>query len=373
MDNLGKLTPPRLLRETFSGRRVLVTGHTGFKGAWLCLWLHTLGAQVCGYALAPSTKPSLFEAGELSGIVQNINADVRDYDALKRAVEMTRPEIVFHLAAQSLVLESYNDPRVTFDTNVMGTVNLLEVLRHTNTAKVAIIVTSDKCYLNTATDRAYSEEDPLGGNDPYSASKACAELVTNAYRNSFFAQADCLSLSSVRAGNVIGGGDWAEHRIVPDAIRALTKDQPLVLRQPQSIRPWQYVLDPLAGYLSLAASMWENNSAFTGAWNFGPNGDAYSVIELIKRFFSFWGSGRYEIAPAAIIKQESIVLRVDSAKAQTKLPWRPVYSFDQALEDTALWYKNFYSNRDNVQKICMQQIAKYTARAQEKLIPWSLS
>ncbi|RME55949.1 CDP-glucose 4,6-dehydratase, partial [Candidatus Parcubacteria bacterium] len=286
--------------RVFENRRVLVTGHTGFKGGWLTLWLSALGAEVHGFALPPSSKPNLFVAAGLADrLVSNHFGDIRDYDDLLDYMQRVRPEIIFHLAAQPLVRPSYRDPKGTYETNVMGTVNLLEAVRHCDSVRVCQVITSDKCYENREWEYGYRENDPMGGYDPYSSSKGCTELVVSAYRHSFFQEVSIsqhgVSLASSRAGNVIGGGDWSEDRIIPDCVRALVKRATIQVRNPQAIRPWQHVLEPLSGYLWLAARQWEHPGSFEGGWNFGPVGtgnvDVQGIVELV---IAAWGSGNWQ-------------------------------------------------------------------------------
>jgi len=284
----------------FGGRRVLLTGDTGFKGSWLAIWLRELGAEVFGLALPPPEGPSHFTACRLPDRIRHRNGDIRDHGTVTAAFDEAKPEFVFHLAAQALVRESYADPKGTFDTNVGGTVNMLEAIRACPSVRAAVIVTSDKCYENVEAERAYAEDDRLGGRDPYASSKACAELAVRAWRESFFAgrESGRVGLASVRAGNVVGGGDWAKDRLIPDCVRALAAGQPVLVRNPTSVRPWQHVLEPLAGYLQLAARLRADPERFSSAFNFGPAGDdALPALELAQMFLAAWGSGSIEVAP----------------------------------------------------------------------------
>lgn len=345
------------------GRRVLLTGHTGFKGGWLAIWLMNLGARVDGYGLEPDTKPSFFERSGLRERIASTIADIRDRAKLHAAIESSQPEIVLHLAAQSLVRRSYEAAHLTFETNVMGTINLLESVRASPSVKVIVIVTSDKCYSNREWPWAYREDDPLGGRDPYSASKACAEIAAEAYRCSFFQfSRGGIGLATARAGNVIGGGDWATDRLVPDTIRALEAGVPLVLRNPSSVRPWQHVLEPLAGYLLLAESLYCDPARFSGAYNFGPSeGGEVSTSEIADLAVKVWGNGSWKAAvpgEAHGAPHEARYLRLDAGKARQVLGWRPRLRLEQALEMTLSWYRESSKARDMF-AFSSQQIAEY--------------
>ena len=353
--------------DTFwRGKRVWLTGHTGFKGSWLSLWLQELGATLAGYALDPPTSPSLFESAQVASQMQSITGDICDFSALRAAITSFQPEIVFHLAAQSLVRRSYRDPLLTYSTNVMGTANVLECVRNCPSARAVVVVTSDKCYENQESSRPYRETDPLGGYDPYSSSKACAELLIAAYRRSFFQEegdaAHSPAIASARAGNVIGGGDWAEDRLIPDIMRGLSAAKTVLIRNPRATRPWQHVLEPLRGYLVLAQKLFQHGTEFSGPWNFGPNyADAKTVEWIVKRLAEGWGAGaRWEIDKGPH-PHEAGVLQLDWAKAHKQLGWRPVLSLRQALEMTLGWYRDFYVGCD-ARKLCLQQIAKYAAQ-----------
>ncbi len=319
------------------GRRVLVTGHTGFKGSWLSAWLQRLGADVMGYALPPATDPSLFEAAAVAEGMASVEGDVRDLDALSAAVAGFRPEVVLHLAAQSLVRLSYTAPVETFAVNVMGTVNLLEAVRGCPGVRVTVVVTSDKCFENREWVWPYREGEPLGGRDPYSSSKACAELVTAAYRDSFLATSG-ITVATARAGNVLGGGDWAEDRLVPDIVRSIITDAPLVLRYPDAIRPWQHVLDPLGGYLVLAQHLWEN-PGLAGPWNFAPgHEEGWPVRRIVQRLAESLerpGSWTQHEGP---LPHEARSLRLDASKARALLGWAPRFTLDETLALIAEWY-----------------------------------
>ncbi len=361
----------------FQGRSVFLTGHTGFKGSWLALWLHKLGAKVHGYSLAP-LMPSLFEEANVAEtLASHTIADVRDFAAVHATMKRARPEMVLHLAAQPLVRASYREPRETFETNLMGTVNVLEAVRQTGGVHVCQIVTSDKCYENREWVYAYRESDPMGGHDPYSASKGCAELAVAAYRRSFFAPEKLadhgVSLASARAGNVIGGGDWAEDRIIPDCIRALHKGESIIVRHPRAVRPWQHVLEPLSGYLTLAARQLQEGAEFADAFNFGPTAAAnVSVKEIVQRVITVWGGGEWhtpEIRGVQAGHHEASFLKLDITKTFNLVHWKPTYSVETAVAETVRWYKERAAHKDfSARDLCLAQIAAY-----EKLSPLALS
>ncbi len=322
------------------GRRVLITGHTGFKGSWLTLWLAEMGAEVCGYALPPDTVPSLFDAAGIDGTCRHVVGDVRDADWLIHTVRAFAPEIAFHLAAQPLVRRSYRAPAETFATNVQGTVHLLEACRAAPSLRAAVIATTDKVYADLDTPRPHDEDDMLGGHDPYAASKACAELVATCYRKSFLAR-DGIAIATARAGNVIGGGDWSEDRLIPDAARAFTAERPLRLRNPDAIRPWQHVVEPLSGYLLLAERLAEDGTAFAEAWNFGPAADQMlTAAAIADAFAGAWGpDASWIAAPEPGALRETARLVLGSEKAQTRLGWRPRLTAAEAVAATAEWYR----------------------------------
>ena len=328
------------LQETFAGKRVLLTGHTGFKGSWLALWLTELGAEVTGYALAPEYEDSHFEKLQLDADIRHVIGDVRDLDTLAKLVQDTQPEIVFHLAAQALVRRSYDDPKLTFDTNVGGSVNLLETMRHCETVRALVFITSDKAYLNKEWAWGYRENDELGGHDPYSASKAGAEMAFMGYRHSFLEQRPELGAAVTRAGNVMGGGDWAKDRIIPDCMRALRDNEPIKLRNPLATRPWQHVLDPLHGYLRLAEALLAEPKKFSDAWNFGPDIEkGLTVRKVAEQAIKIWGSGEIieEVDASAPFEHNLLQLSIDKAKLD--LGWHPKWSSDQAIAETVQWYK----------------------------------
>lgn len=351
-------------RSFWAGKRVFVTGHTGFKGSWLSIWLHALGAKVTGYALTPPTDPSLYDLCRVDRLVHSIIADVRDADRLAAAVAGARPEIVFHLAAQPIVRESYKNPVETYATNVLGTVHLLQAIRSCGDVKAFVNVTSDKCYENREWVWGYRESEPLGGYDPYSSSKACSELVTAAYRTSFFNPADPsghkAGIASARAGNVIGGGDFASDRLLPDCVRAILGGKPIRLRNPEATRPWQHVLEPLSGYLLLARKLHGDNRAFAGAWNFGPDdSDVLPVSWVVGRFCRLWGGGASLAPDEGRHPHEARSLKLDCSKAKAELGWRPRWGIDEALERVVDWTKAFAAPEGDLLSLCLSQIAAY--------------
>lgn len=340
-------------------RSVLVTGHTGFKGGWLSLWLRHLGARVTGYALPPATEPALFGVARVADGIGHRLGDLDDRDALAQALLAAEPEIVFHLAAQALVKEGYRDPVGTLASNVMGTAHLLEAVRQTPGVRAVVVVTSDKCYANREWLWPYRENEALGGRDPYSASKACAEIVAAAWRDSF--PRDGLAIATARAGNVIGGGDWAADRLVPDAARAWSAGEPIRVRYPQAVRPWQHVLEPLHGYLLLAERLHAGEAA--ESWNFGPDeADMLPVGELLDRLAGHWGDGARWIGDAQPHPHEAGLLRLDSSRARTLLGWRPRWALDQALRRTAEWYRAFHAGGDMLER-CLAEIEEYQGTA----------
>jgi CDP-glucose 4,6-dehydratase len=346
-------------KDIYQGKRVLVTGDTGFKGSWLSLWLHELGADVVGYALPPERNEDHFKVIGLDKVIHHIDGDIRDFPLLAKVFNDFQPDFLFHLAAQTLVNYSYREPKLTFDTNVSGSVNILEMVRSTESLHSVIYVTSDKCYKNKEWIWGYRESDELGGHDPYSASKAAAEIIFSAYMDSFLGGRAGLGAASVRAGNVIGGGDWALDRIVPDCIKALRSGKPIVVRNPTSTRPWQHVLDPLSGYLLLAAKMYHHPDKYSGAWNFGPvDASVRTVKELAERIVEFWGEGEIQVDIHPNAPHEATFLHLNCDKAHRILDWYPRYDFDHAVDKTAYWYKEVTSGRPALQ-ISKQQLKNY--------------
>ena len=341
------------------GKRVFLTGHTGFKGSWLSLWLESLGSEVTGFSLAPPTTPNLFEVANVARGMTSYISDIRDLSSLQKAMQEAKPEIVIHMAAQPLVRKSYSDPVETYATNVMGTVNLLESVRQTPSVKAVVVVTTDKCYENKEWPWGYRETEPMGGYDPYSSSKGCAELITAAYRQSFFQQHD-IGVASARAGNVIGGGDWAEDRLVPDILKAFEENRAVSIRNPQSTRPWQHVLEPLSGYLTLAEHLYEQGQAFSEGWNFGPNDDdARPVQWIVEKLVSNWGKDASWQLDMGQHPHEANYLKLDTSKAKVRLGWRPSWNLQTALQNITLWHRAWLGQED-MKKVCLSQILQYS-------------
>jgi len=352
------------LKDFFKDKKVFITGHTGFKGAWLTQIMLNWGAEVAGYSLRPNTKPNLFDALKISQDIRNNIADIRDIKALGQAVESFKPEIIFHLAAQPIVRDSYDNPVYTYEANVMGTVNVLEVMRQ-NKVPVGVIITTDKVYKNLEKDIAYKENAQLGGYDPYSNSKACADLVVSSYISSFFNPKDYKKkhntlVASARAGNVVGGGDWAKDRLVPDAINAfMVNDEDLIIRSPKAIRPWQHVLEPLFGYILLAVHLTNGEKDKVGAWNFGPEDEDMKEVEhVINTLKGHLKKGNYVIQEDKV-KHEAGILKLDNTKAKTELMWIPKYDLEKTIKETAEWYEVFHLGKANIQEYTIKQIDCY--------------
>ncbi|MEX3951329.1 CDP-glucose 4,6-dehydratase [Paraburkholderia sp. EG287B] len=346
------------------GKKVFLTGHTGFKGSWLTLWLQALGARVTGFSLAPTTKPNMFALARVADGIESIIGDIRNREFLLNAIKEAAPDVVIHMAAQPLVRESYVNPVETYETNVLGTVHLLEAVRHVPTVRSVVIVTTDKCYENREWEWGYRENEAMGGYDPYSSSKGCTELVTAAYRSSFFNPAAYdkhgVAIASARAGNVIGGGDWAVDRLIPDIIRAIGNGETVSIRSPNAIRPWQHVLEPLSGYLALAESLYTAGPRHADAWNFGPNdSDAQPVQAIVERLTSQWGdNARWEL-DGNEHPHEATYLKLDCSKARTRLGWRPRWSLDRTLDNIVSWYKAAARGED-MRAVTLAQIDEYT-------------
>lgn len=349
--------------DFYRGKRVLITGHTGFKGAWLSIWLHELGAEVIGISLDPVTPKDNFVLSNISDKIIDLRGDIRDAQYLKDIFKKHQPEIVFHLAAQPLVRLSYNIPVYTYEVNVMGTIHVMEAIRATNSVKVGVMITTDKCYENKEQIWGYREDEPMGGYDPYSSSKGATEIAISSWRRSFFNPEQYMnhrkSIASVRAGNVIGGGDWAMDRIIPDCIRALEKNEPIEIRNPHAIRPWQHVLEPLGGYLLLGKKMWESPTEFCEGWNFGPSLESVSTVqEVASKIVHYYGNGHICDLLSNDAPHESNILLLDISKARLRLDWRPRMNMDQIIKLTIGWYKRYMD--ENVYNLCVEQIQYYT-------------
>ena len=354
--------------ECYKNKKILVTGHTGFKGCWLSLWLKKLGADVLGYALAPNTEPSMFEALTLENQIKSKIGDITDLNNLQKIFDEFKPDIVFHLAAQPLVRLSYTEPIKTYKTNVIGTLNVLEAARNCGTVKAFVNVTTDKCYENMEVNRGYKEDEPMGGYDMYSSSKGCVEIMSSSYRRCFLQKNDkgSFPMATARAGNVIGGGDWAQDRLVPDCIRAITSKQKIEIRNPIAIRPWQHVLEPLCGYILLGKKLLENGYEFAQSYNFGPEeSSTLKVSEIASKIVNYWGDGEIVIHKKDNLHEAGLLmLNIDKAKSQ--LGWQPIYNADKAVERTVAWYKAFYNNEGMLQ-FTLKQIAEYEDKLYGKI------
>lgn len=366
------------LRTIFNGLTVLVTGNTGFKGSWLCIWLRELGANVVGYSIGPPTEPNNFSLSKLNEKIIDIRGDIKDIEALSKTIETYKPSVVFHLAAQPIVLKSFDNPKYTIDTNVGGTVNVLEMAKKYSFIKAVVCITSDKCYKDVGSIWGYKETDLLGGHDPYSASKAMAELAIESYNKSFFLpmkekNTNAVSVASVRAGNVIGGGDFADFRLVPDCMRALMNKKEIEIRNPQSVRPWQIVFEPLSGYLWTAANLLQDGKKFSEPWNFGPmEQKGVSAKEIAEKVIEYWGSGKYVCPVQENQKKETEMLRLNWDKAALRLDWGPTYSWNEAIAETVAWFKAYEKNSGDMYQICAEHIEKYTEKARALKRAWAL-
>lgn len=355
---MGKMVAEHFLNH-FANKRVMVTGHTGFKGSWLTFILKELGATILGYSLPPDGDQSNFSLLRLEDIVAHIEGDVRDFEKLRKAMLEFEPEVVFHLAAQAIVRHSYIDPKTTFDTNIGGSVNLLEAIRQCDSVTALVFITSDKCYENVEWVWGYRENDRLGGRDPYSASKAAAEILFSSYARSFFSERKNFGAASARAGNVIGGGDWAKDRIMPDCIRSLKQNKPITLRNPDATRPWQHVLEPISGYLMLASKLNSDPNSYSGAWNFGPHLDqARTVLNLAQNVVKFFGHGEIEICRPSTPIHEAKMLQLNCDKAAQLLDWNPRWNFARTISESVIWYKAVFSGAD-ARDITRKQIRDY--------------
>ena len=361
-----------MFNDFYKGKKVLVTGHTGFKGSWLSTWLLNLGAEVTGYSIDLPSEPSLFKDVRLSEKITDIRGDVRDLNSLRGTLDDHSPDIVFHLAAQPIVRRSYDDPVETFTTNAIGSLNILETVRESNSVKSLVMITSDKAYRNVEWIWGYKEDDLLGGEDPYSSSKGCAELIFYSYINSYFKNNEKLSkLSTARAGNVIGGGDWAKDRIVPDIVRSFSKNEMLSIRAPNATRPWQHVLEPLSGYLTLGEMQMKNANLNHESFNFGPRDDVnQNVLRLVEEFSKYWDSGSWEVNKDDT-KPEAGLLKLNCDKARTMLDWRAILSFEETIKFTGEWYKTYFENDVDLHEFTVQQISDYAQKAKKKGLKWA--
>lgn len=350
--------------DFWRGRRVFLTGHTGFKGAWLALWLQRVGARVTAFSLAPPTQPNLFELARVADGIDSRRGDIRDFKALAAALHESQASVVFHMAAQATVAEGYRSPRDTYASNLNGTLNLLDAMRECRSVQAAVIVTSDKCYAPSADNAAFAEDAPMGGRDPYSASKSCAEIAVRSWRESYFAAEDAPRVATARAGNVIGGGDWGEHRLLPDLFTAFAAGKTPTLRMPEAIRPWQHVFDALHGYLMLAENLaGKDGRRYAAGWNFGPDAaDEISVAEIASRAAALWGREARIDVSAANFQEETRTLRLDSTRARTLLGWRPRWRLDQAVRHTADWYRSWSEGHDP-RAASLAQLDDYLATA----------
>jgi CDP-glucose 4,6-dehydratase len=342
------------------GKRVLVTGHTGFKGGWLCLWLHSLGAKICGLSLDPPTSPNFFELVKLQDLMQSVIGDIRHPTTVSQVIKQFQPEVIFHLAAQPLVLNSYRDPVLTYETNIMGTVNLLEAVRTSASNQVVINITSDKCYQDRNDGLAYKEDDPMGGNDPYSSSKGCSELITAAYRHSFINKLG-IGLATARAGNVIGGGDWAEDRLVPDTLKAFEAKRPVFIRHPNAVRPWQHVLDPICGYIILGEALWGDRPRYSRGWNFGPTQSSLKTVGwIVSRLCLDWGvDATWALDEANEYPHESHTLRLDPSMTSRELNWQIMWGIEETIDKTVEWHRSWRLG-ENCRDKSFSQINEYS-------------
>lgn len=359
-------SPIDIFNNFYAGKRVLITGHTGFKGSWLSIWLHELGAEVIGVGLAPYSDKDNYVLSDIgTKIYADVRADIRDAQAMLRIFEQYQPEIVFHLAAQPLVRYSYDEPVMTWETNVMGTIHVMEAFRHCPSAKVAVMITTDKCYENRETNHAYTEDEPMGGYDPYSSSKGADEIAISSWRRSFMNPADYAkhgkSIASVRAGNVIGGGDWAKDRIIPDCIRAIEANEPIKIRNRHAVRPWQHVLEPLRGYMMLAQKMWESPTEYCDGWNFGPKMDAVvPVWDVANMLVQSYGKGSLLDQTESNAVHEANLLMLDITKAEQRLGWAPILTTEESIALTTDWYRQYQET--DVRILCVEEITKYLGR-----------
>ena len=372
---LDELKSKNPLFSTFSGKKVFITGHTGFQGSWLTLWLNMLGAKVTGYSLPPPTKPALFKILKLENSIDHFVGDINDYEHLSKVIVKTKPDFIIHLAAQALVRKSYLTPLETFETNVIGTANVLQSLRKLKKQSSCIIMTSDKCYNNSQNKRPHKETDPMGGEDPYSASKGAAELITSSFKDSFFNnEISSHKISSTRAGNVIGGGDWSEDRLVPDLVRSISNNREVIIRNPSYVRPWQFVLESLSGLLWILCKMNSTKAKYNQAWNLGPKKDDMITVEqVVNKISGHWKKGNWKKSKRNLKNKfsESKSLQIDSTKARKLLEWKNVYSIDETISETINWYKTYYDDKSLIYDLSVEQITKYIKNAQKKKLSWA--
>ena len=371
--NMIKTNP---LINTFSDKTVFLTGHTGFQGSWLTLWLEMLGAKVIGYSKPPPTNPSLFKILKLEKKIKHIIGDINNYENLSKSIQKSKPDFVIHLAAQALVRKSYINPLETFETNVIGTANVLQSLRDLNKKTSCIIMTSDKCYENLYNVKPHKESDPMGGEDPYSASKGAAELITSSFKNSFFKEKSTIhQISSIRAGNVIGGGDWAEDRLIPDLVRSIMNNKKIIIRNPSYIRPWQFVLESLSGLLWTICKMNSTKRKYNQAWNLGPETqNTFTVDQIVNKISRDWKKGNYKKTKRKNHNElsESKSLQLDSTKAKKLLKWKNVYDINKAINETINWYKSYYEDPSLIKEFSINQIKNYSIEAKKKKLLWAL-
>ena len=364
----------KIFNNQFEGKTVMITGHTGFKGAWLSLWLTELGANVVGVSLNPPSNPNFFDSTNLKENMIDIRADIRNYETIYEVIKKHNPEIIFHLAAQALVKCSYEDPLETYNTNIIGTANILEAVRHLTSVKAIINVTTDKCYENKENEEGYKENDKLGGYDPYSSSKACSEIITSSFRNSFFNLKDYgtshnVLIATVRAGNIIGGGDWGEYRLIPDCVKAISNNKTIKIRNPNSIRPWQHVLEPLSGYLFIGSLLLQGKKEFATGWNLGPDDKKIiTVEEIVKILIESWNKGDY-IIELDKKHHEANLLMLNVDKAKSEIGWHTIYNYTDAVKKTVEWYKQFYK-LENMKKFSINQITEYILKAKDNKLSW---
>jgi len=369
----NKLEFEKIFNGLYKNKTVLITGHTGFQGTWLTLWLKLLGAEIVGYSIDIPTKPSMFEILKLEKEIVHVKGDIKNLNKLEDVVQEHKPDIIFHLAAQSLVRLSYNEPIETFQTNILGTANVLEAIRNVKNTRACVVMTSDKCYEPPKNGRPCKEDDKMGGSDPYSASKGAAEIIVSSYRRSFFEENHHCDIVTTRVGNVIGGGDWAKDRLIPDCIKALVQKQKIIIRNPQSIRPWQHVLEPLSAILWLAAKMNLEPKKYSEGWNFGPNrlSDDVAVKDVVDQILEEWEGGECEYSNKKSTLHETKELRLDSTKASKVLNWNTIFSTKEAISETIRWYKQFEKEPYNTEEFTIKQIVNYVSKAQKKKLPWA--